>query len=69
MKPLMILILAATGLSGCFRPAPPNNAVPCIAIKPRTDAGRAILRQHPETPRPVGEWAASVILGTEAVSK
>lgn len=69
MKPLMILTLALGGLNACSQTAPMNNAVPCIALKPRTDAGRAILRQHPETPRPVGEWAAGVILGTEAVCK
>jgi hypothetical protein len=69
MKPLIILTLATVGLTGCFRAAPPTNAVPCIALKPRTDAGRAVLRQHPETPKPVGEWAAAIILGTEAVCK
>lgn len=63
-----MLMLVAIGLSACF-PTPPPDAVPCIAIKPRTDAGRVILRQHPETPRPVGEWAAGIILGTEAVCR
>jgi hypothetical protein len=69
MKPLMILTLATVGLTGCFRPAPPIKAVPCIALTPRTDAARVALRAHPETPKAVGETTAAIILGTEAVCK
>ena len=67
MKALLILAIAV-GLIGCVKPAP-SDAVPCIALKPRTDALRAALVRHPETPADVGNAGADVVLGTEAVCK
>ena len=67
MKAMPILI-TALGLTGCAVPAP-NKAVPCIALTPRTDAGRVILPQNPQTPEPVGQWAVGIILGVERVCK
>lgn len=66
MKALIIL-MAAAGLSGCLKPAPPTKAVPCLVLTPRTDALRAGLLAHPETPDAVGTPAADIVLGTEKV--
>lgn len=69
MKALIILT-ALVGMTGCFRvPPPPTDAVPCLVLTPRTDALRAGLKVHPDTPDAVGVPAAAIILGTEAVCK
>ena len=67
MKALPILMIAL-GLTACAVPAP-TKAVPCIALTPRTDALRSALVRHPQTPEEVGQRAADVVLGTEAVCK
>ena len=66
MRPLILIL--ALGLTGCAVPAP-IKAVPCIAIQPRTDALRAALVRHPQTPEEVGQTATAVVLGTERICK
>lgn len=65
---VFIAILAVTPLAGCF-PTAPINAVPCLSLTPRTDALRAGLRAHPNTPEAVGGPAADLVLGVEAVCR
>jgi len=65
MKALLILT-AVLGLGACS-PMPPANGVPCLSLTPRTDALRAGLRAHPNTPEGVGGPAADLVLGVEAV--
>jgi len=67
MKVLLILT-TAIGLTGCAVTAP-IEAVPCIVLKPRTDTLRSALVRHPQTPDEVGQRAADVVLGTDAVCK
>ena len=63
---LRVTLMALVGLTACA-PVPPTDAVPCIALTPRTDALRAGLLKHPETAEAVGGPAVDVILGTDAV--
>jgi len=64
----LALMLAAAGLSGCLRSvSPSSDGVPCVALKPRTDALRGALMAHPETPEAVGQVATDIVLGTDAV--
>jgi len=65
---LLLILTTAIGLTGCAVTAP-VEAVPCIALKPRTDALRSALVRHPQTPDEVGQRAADVVLGTERVCK
>ena len=67
MKVLLILT-TAIGLTGCAVTVP-IEAVPCIVLKPRTDALRAALTRNPHTPEEVGQSATAVVLGTERVCK
>lgn len=62
-------LAAISGLTGCFPTQQATNAVPCIALTPRTDAVREGLKQHPETHKDVGIPVARLVLGVEAVCR
>lgn len=61
-----LILTAALGLTACAAPAPPSEPAICAGLKDRVAAHRAALERHPETPQPVGETGADVVLGFEA---
>lgn len=60
----MLLPLAAlAGMTGCVSPA--NDAGLCLGLRSDVAALRRALLDHPETPAPVGEAGADVVIGFE----
>ncbi|MFE3836075.1 hypothetical protein [Pseudogemmobacter sonorensis] len=67
MRRIPLLLAALLGMTGCVRPA--NDAGLCIAAAPDVAALRRALLDHPETPDPVGEAGADLVIGFEAVCR
>jgi|AntRauTorckE5430_2_1112549.scaffolds.fasta_scaffold05949_3 hypothetical protein len=64
----MALALIAVALTGCWPDAEaPTKGVPCVVLKPKTDALRAGIIANPDTAEAVATPAADIVLGTEAV--
>lgn len=59
----MLLLAVGLGTSGCVNPA--SDAGLCLGLRGDMAALRRALTDHPETPDPVGEAGADVVIGFE----
>lgn len=59
----MLPLVALLGATGCVTPA--TDAGLCLGLKADVADLRRALESHPETPDPVGEAGAEVVIGFE----
>lgn len=68
MRRAMLLLAALIGVSACgWATKPASDAGMCIGLRPAVAQLRAGLAANPETPDAVGEPAADLVIGFEAV--
>lgn len=67
MRKNRLLLMGMIGLSACAEPV--ADAGLCIGLGPDVAELRRALEAHPQTPMPVGEAGADVVIGFEAGCK